>query len=882
MPHATMKLIPGIDTNETPTLNQAAFSQSQLVRFIPDRNNMGLVQKLGGWQSWTSATFTSKTGSGNVTELHAWEDLNSNARLSIGTTTGLYWISQSVKNTVYNITPQTTSGDSIATSSQTVTINISSSLFTVAATPIRGTPVTFTVSTGGTQPTGISLGVVYYVIYVSATTFQIASAPSGTAITLSGTQSGTQTVSIPIASTNTGTNANGSTTVTIYDTGTGVQSVSFANSIVTIGTAASGAAGIAPVAGNQVIFTGSSLPVALSPNTAYYVINPTVTTYQISATSGGSAISFAAGSGTQYSSTPTLQFIQTGYNVDIQTPISISNLFISGVYTVTSTPVAGSYFNIYTISVPGTVNTTTATATLPTFNTSSGFNTITVTEYNHPYITGSTATFLTPTAVNGLTVYGNYIVTLDTSNPTFKYTMVGSAAANASSTVTMNNGYAHFVYYFNIPSLFSSSGYGTGGYGLGGYGVGTALSISQTNTITTTDWSINNFGEILIANPQKGPIYYWSPTNNTTTSYLLPNAPTQNQGIFVAMPARQVVAYGSTVNGIQDPLLVRWSDAADATTWVAAANNQAGSYRIPEGSTIVGAIQAPQQALIFTDLAAWAMQYVGLPYIYGFNKIADGTGLIAKKAVGLMNGVTFWMSQQKFMMLTGSGVQVIPCPVWDKVFQNINTNNYSLIRCATNSTFGEVAWYYPSTNATYNDSYVKYNINTLQWDYGTLDRTAWTDQSVLGTPIGADSAGVIYQHELGYNAGTSPMVSSFQTGYIQLNEADSMIFVDQIWPDFKFTTGNGGTGGITTPATLYVTFYGANYPGDTPTVYGPYTVTASVVNGQVVSTEYISTRIRNRLLSIAVSTANSSGVAASNIFFRIGALRYRYQLDGKF
>jgi len=268
------------------------------------------------------------------------------------------------------------------------------------------------------------------------------------------------------------------------------------------------------------------------------------------------------------------------------------------------------------------------------------------------------------------------------------------------------------------------------------------------------------------------------------------------------------------------------------------------------------------------------VQYIGAPLVYGFNKIGDGAGLIGKKAVGLMNGVTYWMSPQKFMLMASEGPVPIQCPVWDKVFQNINTSLYSLIRCAPNSTFGEVTWYYPSTNATYNDSYVKYNIATQQWDYGTLDRTAWIDQSVLGTPIGAASDGSIYQHELGYNAGTSPMTSSFQTGYIQLNEADSMVFIDQIWPDFKFTTAGGGTGGVTNPATVYVTFYGANYPGDTPTVYGPYTVTPS--------TEYISTRIRNRLLSIGVSTANASGASASSIFYRIGALRYRYQLDGKF
>ena len=882
MPHATMKLIPGIDTNETPALNQAAFSKSQLIRFMQDRNGMGLVQKIGGWQKWTNTTFP------NTNELRPWEDLNSNARLAIGTNTGLYWISQNATNTVVPITPQTLSGNSPVGSSQTATITIATpAVVTVTAAPLNGTPVTFT--TTGALPTGISVGTVYYVKNATSTTFQIADKPNGTVVNTTGSQSGVQTVTIPIAST-----VSGSSTVTIYDTGTGVQSVTFSNNIITVGLTLSGAAGTVPAKGDLVVFLGASLPSGITANTGYYVINASTTTYQVASTSTStSPVTFGTGSGTQYlsaayTSTPSnQQIIQNNYTVNIKTPISIGGLLLSGLYTIVTTPFIGSYYNIYTITASSAATATSATVTtnqtsnLPVFTTGSGSNFVKVSEFYHPYITGSIATFLTPTIANGVTIYGSYAVVLDPTSPTTQYTIQLGSAATASGNFVMNSassapslGYASFQYYFNVAATSSGSGYGTGGYGAGGYGAGVPLTFSPGNTITTTDWTINNFGEILIANPQGGPIYYWSPSTSPFTAYILSTAPIANQGIFVAMPARQIVAYGSTVTGIQDPLLIRWSDAGDASTWAAASNNQAGSYRIPEGSMIVGAIQGPQQALIWTDLAIWAMQYVGLPNVYGFNKLADGAGLLAKKAVGLMNGVTYWMSSQKFMMLSSSGAQVIPCPVWDKVFQNINTSLYSLIRCATNSVFGEVTWYYPSTNATYNDSYVKFNINTQQWDYGSLDRTAWTDQSVLGTPIGASSGGVIYQHELGYNNGTAPMVSSFQTGYMQLNEADNMVFVDQIWPDFKFLTENGGTGGATNPATLYVTFYGTDYPGDTPTAYGPYTVTSS--------TEYISTRIRNRLLSIGVSTSPDGTTAATNIFYRIGAFRYRYSLDGKF
>jgi hypothetical protein len=221
-------------------------------------------------------------------------------------------------------------------------------------------------------------------------------------------------------------------------------------------------------------------------------------------------------------------------------------------------------------------------------------------------------------------------------------------------------------------------------------------------------------------------------------------------------------------------------------------------------------------------------------------------------------------------MLSGGGPQAIQCPIWDQVYQNINTNLYSLIRCGINSTFGEVIWYYPTANSTYNNAYVKYNTNTQAWDYGYLDRTAWIDQSVLGTPIGSSTSGEIFQHEVGYNAGAYGMESYFQTGFMQLNEADNLVFIDQIWPDFKWDTTNHST----QPAQLWLTFYGADYPGGPQTVYGPFYMDQNV--------QYISCRIRNRLLSIYVTTFSPGAGPQLDSFYRIGALRYRYQLDGKF
>jgi len=856
-----MKLIPGIDTYKTPALNEAAFSESQLIRFVPDRSGMGLIQKLGGWVQWTTAITPT------INELHPWEDLNTIKRLAVGASDSLSYIEyDNNTNTAGNqffITPESTFSDD-SPSSQTTTITLANPAVITPATtvPINGTPVTFT--TTGALPANITSGVVYYVINAGASTFQISTIPGGSAVsTASGTQSGIHTVTVPFAST-----TSGSSIVTIYDTGFGIQSSTFTNALPTVVTVAT-----TPTAGTKVVFSGASLPTGITPGTFYYVVPLTDTTFNLSTTATGTANvnTTSTGSGTMYAPDQ----IRSGFSVWVQTPISIANLYITGVYQVTSYT-SSSYYNIYTIDVGTVATSTSATAEIPSFDPTDGTSTVIVTSANHPYQDGFTATFLVSTTASGLTIFGNYFTTYISST---QYQITTSSAASSGTVFSMNNGSAHYEYYFNIPSAYAAGGYGinTSGYGGGGYGLGEPLVFPSAPTLTTTDWVINNFGEILTANSQNGPIYYWSPSQNTSTMFLLETAPMTNTGHFIAMPSRQIVAYGSTATGIQDPLLIRWSDAGDATVWQASANNQAGQFRIAEGSMIVGGIQASQQALIWTDLAVWAMQYVGYPNVFGFNKLADGVGLIAKKAVGILGRATYWMSPGGFNVLSDGGPQDMACPVWDQIFQNLNlgydanNNPYTnLIRCATNSIFDEVTWYYPSANSTYNDSYVKYNTTTQAWDYGTLDRVAWCDQSVLGPPIGADNDGYIWQHEIGYDAGFSPMVSSFLTGYMQLNDADNLIFIDQVWPDFKWQT----TSGSTPTATMYLTFYGADYPGDTPIQYGPYTM-----NQQ---TQYLSVRIRNRLLRISCSTANESGVAQNGTFFRIGALRYRAQLDGKF
>lgn len=872
MPHATMKLIPGIDTIKTPVLNEAAFSYSENIRFMADRNGMGIAQKLGGWVGWGNRSVQ------NVSEIHPWQDLYGVSRLAIGAYSELSYITNDPPAYTYDdITPQqwppsdgsdNAKGDeTLNGTSYTVTIAIGGTVTVSGASNLPvpdDIPVYFKKGSGATLPSPITEYEVYFAASANYTsrTFTLVDS-SGSPISTIAASTGTITAYIP-----TFVATNNSSQIIVTDTEFLKQSVT-CNATTDVITA-----GYAPDTNTVVTFNATTMPTGLSKGTKYYVLKLTDTTFQVSTTVGGSAVNFTTNGTSVVAYLP--DQILTGFGVNYQTPVSIGNRIISGGYTATGYT-SNLYYSCFTIDIGKIVTVTPSpygVSYLPTFDLTSGTSTVTVTQPNHPYQTGDIVTFVYPTSYtsgsNTITIYGPYTVTLNASSPTTKYEINASTAAPATTTITMNNGNVHAIYYYNIPSPFTSYGYGYGGYGENGYGQGVLVPYPSAPTIKSNDWTIANFGEVLLSNPEGGPIYYWAPSQDTQTAFLLSSAPLANNGIFVTMPARQIVAYGSTETGLIDPLLVRWSDAGDATSWTPTTTNLAGSYRIPEGSSIVGAIQGPHQAVIWTDLAIWLMQFVGGQNVYGFNKIADGVGLIGKKAAGVLNGNVFWMSPKAFNLLASDGPKTIPCPVWDNIFQDLNTDRTDLIRCATNSIFNEVTWYYPSYGSTINDRYVKYNTNIGQWDYGSLSRLSWTDQSVLGLPIGVDQGGNFVQHEIGYDNNGSPMVSSFQTGYMQLNEADNLIFIDQIWPDFKWQTTDGQS---SSNQTIYLSFYGQDYPDGPITTYGPYSISPS--------TTYISTRIRNRLLSIGISTSNGT-TASLNNFFRIGAIRYRYQLDGRF
>lgn len=561
---------------------------------------------------------------------------------------------------------------------------------------------------------------------------------------------------------------------------------------------------------------------------------------------------------------PNVTDVTTFDSIYFNTPISVGGLILSGVYPISLVLDTHKYRITAAQNATATVNNGGA---VPSFETTSGSSAVSVTLANHGLAKGDTINFSIPTTVGGVTIFGTYPAASITSTSVF--TIVVDDTASSSTSASMNAGKAEIVYDITIGPGSSGSGYGIGPYGSGGYGTGSSSENQVGTPISASDYTSDNWGPYLLFCPANGGIYSWQPNGGFENAQLVSTGPAFNGGIFVAMPAQILVAWGSTsiqnIGTDQDPLLLKWSDQLDFTQWTVNELTQAGSLRIPTGSKIIGGMQGPQNALIWTDLDVWALQYVGPPLVFGLNKVGANCGLISSHGMTQLGGQVFWMGQSNFFTLTASGATPIPCSVWDEVFQDLDTINAHKCRAWPSTTFNEVWWFYPSKSGGTgeNDSYVKLTISEGSWDYGSLNRSACIDQSVLGTPIASSPNGILYQHEVGEDADGQPISWSFETGYWTIGEGGYVPFVDWFLPDMRFGLINSDQ-----DASVQVTFYSRFYPGGPVRTYGPYTFTKN--------TQFLNPRIRGREMAIKMS-GNDIGS-----FVRLGLNRYRWAPDGKY
>lgn len=566
----------------------------------------------------------------------------------------------------------------------------------------------------------------------------------------------------------------------------------------------------------------------------------------------------------------------SGTFVNFVVPVSVGGLILEGIYPIQSITSIDT-FNIDAASAA--TATVTSGGAVPLFTTTASSVSVNVQLDNHGLAIGDSFSVAVSTTVGGITLEGTYLVQtiVDTNN----FTIDSPTAATSGATASENGGDLRLVYYGTTTSGSGTNyGYGIGGYGNGGYGQGSPYTPGALPVVPL--WTVGNWGETLIFCAGQGSIFTWTPRTGETVGQLLTAAPTVNSGIFIAMPELTLVAWGASVNGVQQPLLVSWSTVGDYTVWGPLVTNQAGSFTIPSGSRIMGGMQGPQQALIWTDVDLYAMNYLGgsggAALAWGFNKIADHCGLIAPRAACILNDAVFWISApgamtdagppsggQVMVFAGGEGVVPIHCDVWDVMFQDLDWANAHKILAAPNSLFHEVAWYFPSLSGGTGecDKYIKYNTVERTWDYGSLARTAWQDMSAVGNPIGGGADGYLYQHEIGTSAAGLPLDWSIGTGAIMIAEGENMAFCDWILPEFRF----GLIGNANTNSPVNVTIAAYRYTTDTTPLRTQTRTFEATGPG------FSTVRLRGRHLTLQFGAQG---------FARIGDFRLRIAQDGKY
>lgn len=467
------------------------------------------------------------------------------------------------------------------------------------------------------------------------------------------------------------------------------------------------------------------------------------------------------------------------------------------------------------------------------------------------------------------------------------YTVTIPVTANANDTAHGGNTVTiTYLYPSGLNVYTFGLGWGAGPWSRGGWGSAATIGIGQQLRI----WTQDNFGEDLIYAPRGGEIYYWDATTGVSvrgisleaaanaaaySGQFVPNATYQ---IISSTVQRFCIAFGANPydpadsETAFDPLLVRWSDQENPYDWVPSVTNQSGEQRLSIGSEIVAAVNTRQEILVLTDAAIYSMQYLGPPYVYGFQLLQDNISIMGPKAAITVNNITYWMGSDKFFMYSGR-VETLPCSVRQFVFQGLNKDQSFQVFAASNEQYSEIWWFYCSTGSTTIDKYVVYNYLDRVWYYGTMARTAWLDSGVLQYPIAADYNSRLLNHEDGNDDVSGPSAAAIDA-YIQSSDFDigdghNFGFVWRILPDITFAgsdVANPSCTMVVKPRTNAGTAYGT--PND-KTVERTVALPVELFTGQVY------TRIRGRQMAFRIESANL-GTA-----WQLGSPRIDIRPDGR-
>jgi len=413
------------------------------------------------------------------------------------------------------------------------------------------------------------------------------------------------------------------------------------------------------------------------------------------------------------------------------------------------------------------------------------------------------------------------------------------------------------------------------------------------------NWSLDNFGEILIGTVRNNKSFQWDPSASNslgTRATVISGAPEKSVMTLVSDRDRHLIHLGTEptiASGTQDKMFIRFSDQESLTDYTPTSTNTAGTFRIDNGAKIVGGVNAGAYNLILTDTAAYTMRFIGPPFTFGIEQAGANCGLISQHGVVAVNGVVYWMGQAGGFYLFDGTVKKIPCSVEDFVFTTIdegdlglNFNASDVIFAGYNSLFGEINWFYPSAATNQIDRVVTYNYLEGVWTIGSLARTTYYDKTVFDNPYGTkfnetgvpsfptiqgvtnvNGSSILYAHEKGNNEvnndDTNAIVGSIQSGDFEVNSpelgtGEFFIKVRRFIPDFRALSGNA-----------QVTINLKDFPSDTEasSSLGPFTVSSS--------TQKVDTRARARAANLKIENTSRDET------WRYGTFKADTQIDGR-
>ena len=507
---------------------------------------------------------------------------------------------------------------------------------------------------------------------------------------------------------------------------------------------------------------------------------------------------------------------------------------------------------------------------------------VTVSATAHGRQTGDFVFFTSTATIGGNILLGTstYQVSVNNAN-TFAITVATTASVAQSSS---GNGHIHYLLKTGVSNAATGLGYGAASYqatvcasDTRGWNQPTTVGASDFSS-EITQWSLDNWGEDVLANRRKGSIYYWDTTATTPQRAILVSGatnstPTTVDSIIVSPNDRHLIAMGgnefgttASPSGTYNPMTVRWSDQEDYTNWVPSIGSTSGEVIIADGTKIVGARRSRNAINIWTDNSLWSMTFVGPPFTFQFAQLGTNCGLIAQHAAVDYDGRTVWMGYDNFYTFDGQ-VRSLPSTVRRYIFDRLNMSQKDKIFCGINSEFKEVIWLYPSTNSTECDSYVVWSPDEDYWSYGESIFTTFVDKTVFGNTITTGLQGTnpasnkLFNNEVQgmYTADGVAMSSFIESADFDMDSGNEVMFLNRVIPDFNLSDGS-----------LTFSIKTKDFPESSTTrekPNPPHTVTNA--------TAKIDMRARGRQGRVRVS-CNSAGTS-----WRWGSIRLAIQPDGR-